>query len=203
MWPIAQDPRAYHDPVVPTEFIRYTCGHEDYDAYLLSGFEVASMFNLALWKNFGRLVSDFSETLDFGCGSGRVARFLNPSGQLYGCDVNGPLVKYCKRSMPRGEFRKNRLMPPLKDADQKFDLVCSFSVFSHLRQDVEEAWLAELARVGARGCVYLLTVQGDWMIEATLTQEEADAARADGFYFRAVHQRHGAEMDFPDYYESS
>ena len=44
----------------------------------------------------------------------------------------------------------------------------------------------ELVRVGKPRYVYLLTVQGDWMIEQTLAQE-VEKARAAGFYFRTVH----------------
>lgn len=191
----------YWEPEVPVEFIRYTCGHDDYEAYLRSGFEVASMFDLALQKYFGRVVADYDDVLDFGCGSGRLGRFMKPA-RLFGCDVNGPIVDYCSRTIPAGRFDQNSLLPPLPYADETFDLVYSFSVFSHLRQDVEELWLRELVRVGAPQCVFLLTVQGDWMIEQTLA-DEAEQARAAGFYFRSVHTRHGSALDFPDYYESS
>lgn len=159
------------------------------------------MFNLALNKHFGRLVSDFSNVLDFGCGSGRLARFMRPAGRLAGCDVNRTLAKFCKATVKHGSFHQSTLMPPLRYRDSEFDLVYAFSVFSHLRLDAEQAWLAELSRVGAPGCVYLITIQGDWMIEATLG-DEAETARTQGFSFRHVHERHHTEMDFPDYYES-
>ena len=199
-WPAVKD---LADPrkQVPSKFIRYTCGHTDYDSYLRGGLEIATMFNLALRKHTGRVMADCESVLDFGCGSGRVARFMNPK-RLYGCDVNEPIVAFCQESLPHGDFHRNALMPPLKYGSGMFDLVCSFSVFSHLRLDVEEAWLAELARVGAPGCVYLLTVHGDWMIEQTLGAE-ADIARERGFFFRQVHRRHFSKMDFPSYYEAS
>ena len=202
MWPVTADPAAYRDPVVPTDLIRYTCGHEDYEAYLLSGFEVASMLNLALHKHVGRLVSDFCDVLDFGCGAGRVSRHLHPAGSLSGCDVNARVASYAEQTITHGSFHANALMPPLLYPDGAFDLVCSFSVFSHLRLDVEQAWLGELARVGRRGCVYLITVQGDWMIDMTLGAL-AQSAREQGFSFRRVHRRHRSPLDFPDYYESS
>lgn len=202
MWPIAPDHSAYREPTVPAALIRYTCGYDDYEAYLLSGFEVASMLNLALYKNFRKLISDFSGVLDFGCGSGRIARFMTPSGKFEGCDVNRAVAEFCRDTLSHGNFHQSPLMPPLRFADGQFDLIYSFSVFSHLRLDVEEAWLAELARVGAPGCVYLLTIQGDWMIEATLG-DHADEVRTQGFHYREVHGRNNTEADFPDYYESS
>jgi hypothetical protein len=104
--------------------------------------------------------------------------------------------------LPRAAFYRNDLMPPLIYRNGLFNLVYSFSVFSHLRHDVEEAWLAELARVGAPGCVYLLTVHGEWVIEKTLGAD-TETARARGFFYKEVHQRHRTENDFPDYYEAS
>ena len=105
--------------MVPAEFIRYTCGRDDYESYLRSGFEVASMLNLALKKTFGRVVADYGNVLDFGCGSGRLSRFMNPP-HLFGCDVNGPVVEYCKRTIPSGRFDQNGLLPPLPDVDESF-----------------------------------------------------------------------------------
>lgn len=200
MWPAPFDPADV--PAVPRDLIRYTCGHEDVEEYARSGYEVASMMNLALLKHTGRLVSDFHDVLDFGCGTARVARQLHARGSVSGCDVNADVIAYCRSAVPRATFVRSELWPPLPYEDASFDLVCSFSVFSHLRRDAEQAWLAELERVGRPGCVYLLSVQGDWMIEATLGAERASAERA-GFYYREVHQRHGSRLDFPAYYESS
>lgn len=187
---------------VPPELIRYTNGHEDLDEYLRSGFEVATMLRMALDKYFHRQPREFQRVLDFGCGSGRIAQFLAADTTLIGCDVNEQLVAYCARAIPEASFHPSPLMPPLTFSDASFDLVFSFSVFSHLRKDVERQWLAELSRVGSRDCIYLISVQGDWMIEATLEAEMA-AAKAAGFYFRKVHARHGGDLDFPDYYEAS
>jgi SAM-dependent methyltransferase len=201
MWPEAAGYSAYREPTVPAELIRYTCGHDDYESYLRSGYEVASMFDLAVSKTFGRRIDEYDKVLDFGCGAGRLARFMHPR-ELFGCDVNAAVVDFCTETISRGRFDRNDLLPPLPYADETFELVYAFSVFSHLRQDIEEAWLAELVRVGARGCIYLLTVHGDWVIEQTLGVE-AEAARRAGFHFRSVHTRHGSSLDFPDYYEAS
>jgi hypothetical protein len=74
-------------------------------------------------------------------------------------------------------------------------------VFSHLPEDVEMSWLREFRRVGVQGCLYPLTVHGDWFIEATLGAERARAETA-GFYFRRVHTRYNTELDFPEGYDA-
>lgn len=159
------------------------------------------MLNLALVKNVGRHVVQFGSVLDFGCGIGRISRFLAPQG-LHGCDVNARVIEYCRAEFPDGHWVHSPMLPPLPYPDENFDLIYSFSVFSHLQEAVEHTWLAELARVGKADAIYLISVQGDWMIEATLGPD-ADAARQAGFWFREVHERHGTDLDFPDYYESS
>jgi SAM-dependent methyltransferase len=191
-----------HLPQVPPALIRYVSGHEDYNEYLRSGNEVMVMYNLATHYFAGKSMWDFATILDFGCGCGRLAQFLEKPASMFGCDVNRRLIEFCKKAILFGNFYQNDLLPPLIYRDELFDLVYCFSVFSHLRQDVEARWLDELLRIGARGCLYLITVQGDWMIEATLGVE-ADKAKASGFYYKYVHQRHNTNMDFPDYYEAS
>jgi SAM-dependent methyltransferase len=189
-------------PAVPANLIRYVCGYDDYDEFLRSGAESLLMFDLAARKHSGKSLGDFTSILDFGCGAGRLLRFIEQKHSIDGCDIHPDLVEYCRYAFPRANFYQNDLNPPLKFDSGSFDLVYSFSVFSHLSLVAEEAWLAELARVGRAGCLYLLTVQGDWMIEATLG-EEVGQASSEGFYFKKVHGRFGGKDDFPEYYESS
>jgi hypothetical protein len=96
----------------------------------------------------------------------------------------------------------NDFDPPLDFRDGLFDLVYSFSVFSHLEKELEMRWLQELERVGSSGCLYLFTVHGDWVVEATLGAERAQAEAA-GFYFHHVHSRSNTELEFPPWYEAS
>jgi len=189
-------------PRPPVELIRYVAGTEDYDEFLRSGAEVFTMFDLAARQYGGKPIAEFQKVLDFGCGIGRVLQFVPNGPALFGCDISRPAIEYTKKSFPRAAIHCNALMPPLEYADGSFDLLYSYSVFSHLTLDVENTWLDELNRVGAKGCLYLVTVQGDWMIEATLGDERTKAEQL-GFYFKFVHGRNRTEYDFPDYYESS
>lgn len=187
-------------PDLPKALIRYTCGHDDVAEYERSGREVASMLTLASLQYFGRPLDAFPRVLDFGCGAGRLQTHLRPES-MTGCDVNPLVIEYCREAFPDRSFVKNDFEPPLPFDDGTFDAIISFSVFSHLERAIEDAWLEELRRVGAPGCVYLLSVQGDWMIEQTLGEEKGLASDM-GFYYRRVHQRHGSLLDFPDGYES-
>ena len=86
--------------------------------------------------------------LDFGCGSGRVARHLGviDTISLTGVDVDRRAVSWCKQHL-RGDFQIIAPDPPLPFADASFDVVCAVSVFTHLDEAEQLRWLAELRRV--------------------------------------------------------
>jgi len=99
--------------------------------------------------------------LDFGCGVGRIARWLASDviaagGTFHGSDLNPKLVAWCAANLP-GSYGRNRLRPPLDVADDQVDLVYAHSVLTHLTEATAGAWLAELARVLRPGGLALLT----------------------------------------------
>jgi SAM-dependent methyltransferase len=216
------------EPRVPAHLMRFTCGIEAQDEFVRSGAEIYTMLDLAARRYRGRPIVDFHRTLDFGCGNGRILRFLrNASGEIHGCDVSRAGLDFVRENLPFVKIYRNPLMPPLHYAAGSFDLIVSFSVFSHLSLAVENAWLTELARCGAAGCLYLLSVQGDWWIEDKFGPDAAAVKKA-GFTWHVVRpprrkatwkdraaaaikagvsrgfrQRDRAPDDFPAYYETS
>jgi SAM-dependent methyltransferase len=101
--------------------------------------------------------------LDFGCGSGRVLPHMAahaPEARLHGCDVDADAIAWAARHLPGIEWRTSPFRPPLPCPDAAFDLVYSVSVFSHLDEPLQDAWLAEVRRVLAPGGWALLTVHG-------------------------------------------
>lgn len=105
----------------------------------------------ALAAQHGVRVDRKADVLDFGCGCGRVARWLAPKvagggGRFSGVDVNARSVRWCSRHLG-GHYARNRLRPPLAFPDGAFDLVYAHSVLTHLTEEVATAWLAELARI--------------------------------------------------------
>ncbi|MDP3403893.1 MAG: class I SAM-dependent methyltransferase [Brevundimonas sp.] len=188
----------------PEDLVRYTCGHNDVDEYLRSGREVAQQFELASARHFGPMGSTFHSILDFGCGAGRILDALDfGSARVAACDVGIDVATFSKGAFPAVDVRHTGMAPPLPFENGAFDLVYSFSVFSHLTRSGEDAWLEELSRVGGDRCAYLITVHGDWMIEATLEGEEQETALRDGFFYKIVHNRNQTGIDFPEDYEAS
>jgi len=187
---------------VPSWLIRYTCGTDDIQEFTRAGREVFWMLNLAAQRFGGRPLRKYRHILDFGCGAGRILQNIPFGHQISGCYVNADLISFVEDLFPEFDFYRNDFLPELKYRSETFDLVYSFSVFSHLSEEVEQKWLRELARVGQAGALYLVSVHGDWMIEETLN-EERESAQAAGFYYRSVHQRTGSTLDFPIGYEAS
>jgi SAM-dependent methyltransferase len=102
--------------------------------------------------------------LDFGCASGRVARHFCIQcdiPEVWGTDVNARHIRWLSRYMP--EAMKpvfNSSMPGLPLPDASIDVVCAFSVFTHIDL-FETAWLAELRRILRPGGLCYLTVHNE------------------------------------------
>lgn len=99
------------------------------------------------WDRLGDMLSDFvleqgvsdgMRVLDFGCGSGRLAYYLKQKcdlEQYVGLDVVADLLAYAAERVPAPEYRfqiNHALTLPPDLAP--FDVICSFSVFTHLLQ---------------------------------------------------------------------
>ncbi len=66
-------------------------------------------------------------------GAGTAARH-DPA---WGTDINDYLVETCQRCVPFARISKNSLVAMLDYANQSFDLVYAFSVFTHFNAAVE------------------------------------------------------------------
>ncbi len=116
---------------------------------------------LALAQAAGLPASGPIDVLDWGCGCGRIARWLAPDvaargGSFTGCDLNPTLAAWCAANLP-GRYLPNDLMPPLPLVAESVDLAYAHSVLTHLAERTARAWLRELARVLRPGGVAVLT----------------------------------------------
>ena len=122
-------------------------------------------------QRIGDMLPAFAElhsVLDFGCGCGRVMRHWRDvdGPRLHGTDYNPYLVEWCAANLPFAEFSVNGLDPGLSFADGEFDFVYSYSVFTHLPEEMQATWLAELVRVTKPGGQLWLTFHGAHAAEA-------------------------------------
>ncbi len=103
--------------------------------------------------------------LDWGCGCGRVVSlFLQHSNipQIYGCDIDKEAVQWCGENLPKGRFSAIEPYPPTSFTNNMFDVVISYSVFTHLVRDVQESWLKEMKRIMMPGGLFFASCHGDF-----------------------------------------
>jgi len=132
------------------------------EGFLVGGAERAEAIDRAL-ADSGFELSRCGRILDFGCGCGRVIRHIkeHTRAEFFGSDLNPRLIRWCQDNLSFGRFDSNGLAPPLSYDDGFFDLVYSISVLTHLDEDLQNRWLAELRRVIAPGGALLVTTHGD------------------------------------------
>ena len=147
-------------PIPPYPLRILVAGSPDIGWFLESGQRGAESIRAALLRN-GLDVARCRALLDFGCGCGRVTRHWAGLGvEVHGTDLNPRLVEWCRRHLPFGRFRTNGLAPPLAYEDGQFDLVYALSVFTHLPEALQHAWMAELRRVLRPGGALIVTTHG-------------------------------------------
>ncbi len=150
--------RHHRLPVPPNHCLRRTSSHT-LRHYYESG--VTTMMPIVTAARlFGVDLDQPVNVLDFGCGVARQFLQLNrqyPQVKAHACDAHPDNVAYVKRTFPKADVYANNFDPPLKYADNTFDLVYSVSTFSHFSFDDAKLWLRELARVTRPGGLMCLT----------------------------------------------
>jgi cyclopropane fatty-acyl-phospholipid synthase-like methyltransferase len=107
--------------------------------------------------------------LDFGCGCGRLLRFLafySHRVELVGVDVEPKHIAWCSCNLNTALVTRTEKVPPLPFLANRFDRIVSLSVFSHLPEDAHLKWRDELARVLAPGGRLIMTTLGQAAIDA-------------------------------------
>lgn len=136
-------------------------GSAEIAVFLEGGQLAADSMRDTLRKN-GVNLNDFRSILDFGCGCGRVLRFWRgmTSVDLHGTDCNPKLAAWCAQALPFARVGTNRLAPPTNYPAGKFDFIYALSVFTHLPEPDQMAWMGEFYRILRPGGYLLLSLHG-------------------------------------------
>ena len=140
--------------------------------------------------------------LDFGCGCGRTLRWLlkvGHSAEFHGVDVDREAIAWCTEHYPQARFAVNSPEPPLPFPDGFFDVVYCLSVFTHLNETMQDAWIGELHRLLAPGGVLLISVHGA-AAAAQLKPEIAVELAQKGFVHKRSRKLKGI---LPDWYHTT
>jgi SAM-dependent methyltransferase len=159
-WPSEQ-------PVLPEPARRGRVhGTEEESSFHLIGCTIAEKIARLLEHRFRKPLRHVGPVLDWGCGCGRVARFLFPGlKEPHGIDIDADNIEWCRQNLP-GKFQLVSLDPPTRLPAGYFDLIYGISIFTHLSASDEIKWLEELARITAPGGYVLVTVHGytSWLL---------------------------------------
>ena len=164
---------------------------------LRSGYLVAQRFK-RLFEQEG--ATGLRSVLDFGCGCGRVTRFLDclgPGTQIYGCDIDAEAIGWAQQHLPENYFVSGD-RPPIPSEVERFGAAIVLSVFTHLPEDMQYEWLEELAERLETGALMMATFHGP-SYHRFIPEADRETFERDGF----VHSDLGRTPDLPDYYLST
>lgn len=191
------------EPFLPLPRLRFkVSGNPQKRQYLAVGRQIKDDLQTAL-KPTGKRLYDFKNILDFGCGCGRTLIWLRNKPddcRLFGSDTDGELIDWCQKHLDFVECRVNPPLPPTDYPDDKFDLIFLISVFTHLDEEYQRQWLAELNRIAQPSGIVLISVHGPTVARQKLPPDlqRTLAERGALFYADSFWK-----LYFSEYYQTS
>lgn len=189
-------------PLPPPRLRRRVHGTRDIDTFLAVGQRCRRNLETAL-ERVGQPLRAQRAVLDFGCGCGRTLLWLSdlaPEARLVGTDTDRRAIRWCRRHLPFAEFTINGDEPPLPYADAEFDFAYAISVFTHLDEERQFQWLAELRRVVQPGGILIVSLHNAKTWSDRLPAEgEETLAREGVLFMRDDYWR----RSFPSWYQTA
>jgi len=112
------------------------------------GFEQFGAIELSVLRHYGLQIG--GHLVDVGCGSGRLARPLSAwlTGTYLGIDLVPDLIAHARKISARPDWRFEVIDHiGIPEADEAADMVCFFSVLTHLLHEQSFWYLEEARRV--------------------------------------------------------
>jgi SAM-dependent methyltransferase len=170
-------------PVPPTYLMSRVTGCEVPSLFLNSGMQAYSDF----WTTVSRYIDphEIRSMLDWGCGCARITVFfleLSGISRICGCDIDTEAIAWCQANLKPAEFSVIPPHPPTAYDDNAFDLIVSFSVFTHLSRDVQFSWLKEMQRILIPGGLFLATVHGEFAAQFKFPEKNIKKFLKEGIF---------------------
>lgn len=147
----------YVAPFPPQELMYDTGSLDNNKDFALHG----AHFFEALTKASPVPLISFKHILDFGCGCGRLARyFKGHPNKVTGCDIDVRMVDWTSNHLQFMNTVLTQVHPPLPFKNKEFDAIISISIFTHLSEESQNEFLAELSRICSPEGHLFLTVHG-------------------------------------------
>lgn len=164
-------------------------------------FDYIGIVECELLVHLGLRPNDY--LIDVGCGSGRLAKPLSEylTGKYLGIDVVPELVDYARQLVRRTDWRFEVAAGlAIPEADHKADMICFFSVFTHLYHEHSYLYLEEARRVLKPGGKIVFsfldfTVEGHWPIFENTARNADENAPPNVFVGRDAITAWAAHLD--------
>lgn len=152
-------------------------------------------------------LADARRIVDWGCGCGRIARHAPPElrPKVVGFDIDPVNIAWCREHVHGIRFEHCAVEPPLALEDDSVDILFAHSVLTHLGEDHQNRWLAEIRRVLRPGGLAFLTVLAElsWyerFYPHGRTPEVIAEYLKNGFVDHGWQQDVGVDVDCPGAY---
>lgn len=190
-------------PPPPPEHLQRRVVSAYVERFVVSANQTIAEFASAL-EGVGASLAGSRRILDFGVGCGRVQRRfseLHPQASFVGVDIDPEAIAWLQENYaPRyGQFIVAPHRPPVSVPSDEFDLIYSISVFTHLDEEMQFLWLAELRRVAKPGAYLLLTTHGEHHISRVPIETQRLIRQKGIFYDWTTELTEG----LPDFYKAT
>lgn len=168
----------------------------------------------ALKRKYGEAMARYAgagrpRLLDWGCGCGRMAKYLAGECDYTGIDIDREAIEWCRANIKNAAFELQGLEARTQFASDSFDATIGISIFTHLGEADQFSWLKELSRVTKPGGVVAVSVNcATSLFNAGNPRPVAEALRTHGFcdtgpemmlkgvtandeYYRNIYHTHG------------
>jgi SAM-dependent methyltransferase len=157
-------------------------------------FDQSGSLTVGEWQRIlasqGMDFADFATIIDFGCGCGRALRHLrqhvSAEQRLIGVDPDHEAIAWLADNLPGVTVHPLADLPPASMIEpESADLVLSHSVFTHLPEDVQFAWLNDLARILKPGGLLVASIHGSKVVTDYANSLEAMDLKDESAHVRA------------------
>jgi SAM-dependent methyltransferase len=139
--------KSYNLPVPRPEGMMRTTNNTDINIFNYTGLTDCRRIQSII---SGYLILPEMQVLDWGCGCGRVSRFVEkivPADCVFGVDIDPVNIKWVQEHLDAERYSLISFEPSLPFKNGSFDLIYGISVMTHLKLPDQRAWLRELHRV--------------------------------------------------------
>lgn len=189
--------------VPSSENIKRVTGSTLKGTYLLEGFSTYKKISHILSQGIGFKLDRDSRILDWGCGCGRLSRFLcKEYKELWGSDIDHTALDWCRNNLGIKTIKLSP-QPESRHPSNFFDLIIGISVMTHLTEDNQLKWLNEMVSSLKIGGLLILSFHGISSAMRALSPTDFETFLEDGVFDKGANQSLEKVLPETQYYRDT